>query len=380
MALRRLLALFIPVALFSAANAPVIDQPLSYAGVSYETILFDTKDGDLAQDEYAEVGDGRIFYRAGAKEDTGVLMVKPLVVIGASTSPEVIDLRDGRTKVAVACERCAAYGYFTDDTGKVTRQQITHKEYDDGRKVANAPFPQKSKKVSLLKSLTTKEAEAAIARDATSGANTTSSTSVSVSHTNTGSNLILMGACWHGTDEVESMTYNSVAMTEIARNADTRDSEFSYLINPATGANTLSCSWSSSAAFSGIMGMSYTGAAQTGQPDSSNSASQSTGAATVTISTTVVDTSGAWFVCVYVADGGGAFTPNSPTSLNKSQTSAQETFQGYDSNGTVASGSQTCSVTYDGGGGTLTFRKYIASISDAAAAAAVEKGYFFLTE
>ena len=106
----------------------------------------------------------------------------------------------------------------------------------------------------------------AIALDVgTSGGNNGGGTSHTYSHTCTGSNLILfVGVSTNSSsDLITGVTYNSVAMTLVDKQAGTSTnySYLFYLINPATGANNVVVSASSSTTiYSGAV--SYTGAKQ----------------------------------------------------------------------------------------------------------------------
>ncbi len=135
----------------------------------------------------------------------------------------------------------------------------------------------------------------AIAFDAAStGEKTTSSTSITVSHTCTGNNLILFVGV--GTfdssagQKVSGVTYNGVAMTQIGtrRVAGSLDNTLWYLINPATGTHDIVASYASQNECY-LVAASYTGAKQTGQPDATaGNAGQSSTAITAVV-TTVAD-------------------------------------------------------------------------------------------
>ncbi len=136
----------------------------------------------------------------------------------------------------------------------------------------------------------------AIAFDAASSGYITnvSSSSMTVSHTCSGSDRILVVAvaCYaaSGGDVVSGITYNGTAMTFVAKEKGngTNTNTYSYLyylVAPATGANNIVVSFSSNITYAWLAASSYTGAAQTGQPDASDSATSG-----ATTSTTVTDT------------------------------------------------------------------------------------------
>lgn len=180
-----------------------------------------------------------------------------------------------------------------------------------------------------------------IAFDASATGTTGSGATISWSHTCTGSNLILWVFVEGGnanTTDITGVTYNSVALTKANAyvNNQNRGSYLWYLINPATGTNTVTVS-NSSGAFAAASSCSYTGVKQSGQPDSSGTGTTASGTS-VTASTTVV-ASGCWLV------GGTRFTSASPVltagaGTTKRASSSAEMFIG-DSNGTVSTGSQS---------------------------------------
>ena len=130
----------------------------------------------------------------------------------------------------------------------------------------------------------------AIAFDAfTDGNYTNSATTHTFSHTCTGSDRILFVTGFTNTssDYITGITYNGVAMTLVNKlaAAASRYAYIFYLVAPATGANNVVLTASSSSALGGNAS-SYTGASQTGQPDASSS--QTIGASPVNNSVTTV--------------------------------------------------------------------------------------------
>ncbi len=109
----------------------------------------------------------------------------------------------------------------------------------------------------------------AIARDtSTSASGAPTSSPGTWSHTCTGSNLILfVGVESTGaSDNVTGATYNGVAMTLVQKQArlDGREVYLFVLVNPATGSNTVSVSWTGTDGHF-LSAISYTGAAQNNQ-------------------------------------------------------------------------------------------------------------------
>lgn len=188
----------------------------------------------------------------------------------------------------------------------------------------------------------------AIALDATSSGTVASNTTFSVSHTCTGSNrLLATGLTAYANPSgatLTGITYNSAAETSAGGPATPQGNcrcHLYYKVAPDTGANNVTASFSP-ATDSGMVSVSYTGAAQTGQPDSSASGN-GTGA-TITATTTVVAAS-CWLVAHMTLMNAGLAASTGATSRGI------VTFQGtarcgtFDSNGTVATGSRSMAAT-----------------------------------
>jgi hypothetical protein len=132
-----------------------------------------------------------------------------------------------------------------------------------------------------------------IALDATSTSGSQSSiSSYSWSHTCTGSSgLLAIGDSHYGTLDrtITGITYNSVAMTAIRSDVGGTASRSTiyYMVAPSSGVNTIAVTYSGSVLYGAGSAVSYTGAAQTGQPDANNGAS-GTIATTISVSVTTV--------------------------------------------------------------------------------------------
>lgn len=182
----------------------------------------------------------------------------------------------------------------------------------------------------------------AIAFDAV--AEGTAGANPSWNHTCTGTDLILFVQVGASIDTITGVTYNAVAMTEITRTtfpgAGHAGLVLFYLVNPTTGTNSVAVT-SSNAGTNGIS-QSYTGAAQTGQPDSFNVNNNGTGTTSLTTSTTVVGAN-CWLVGGSSNDDGGTVGAGAGTTVRA------DNGQGHamgDSNATVSTGSQSLIFTY----------------------------------
>lgn len=136
-----------------------------------------------------------------------------------------------------------------------------------------------------------------------SGGRNLSTTSVTLSHTCTGSDRILLVGVHTETsvDQISGVTYAGVAMTRVGT-VLTTGSERDYLyilVAPATGANNIVVSASSTAIIS-CSSVSYTGARQSSQPDASGTNTATTTAFTVSVTTTVNQ---CWLVGTFSSSG-----------------------------------------------------------------------------
>lgn len=136
----------------------------------------------------------------------------------------------------------------------------------------------------------------AIALDATSTGTSTSTSPVTISHTITGSNTILItsGESFSlGSTTISTPTYNSVSenLLDTTKTVGTNGLVgLWYLLNPTTGANTVSMAFGGSTPFGCIGSVSWSGVSQTGQPDAVQGATGTSNNPSTTI-TTVADNS-----------------------------------------------------------------------------------------
>lgn len=197
-------------------------------------------------------------------------------------------------------------------------------------------------------------------------------TNVNYSHTVTGSNMLMAG---HGglldgsanNAQPSSWTYNAISFTglQTAPGSNGTDQCLAYLavlVAPATGANTAQFTvtkvLTASKQLSGET-ISYSGCAQTGQPDASAQfTNASYSAATIVVTNTVVASS-CWLT--------GGFVDPDITSAGTQTTQVNLTMfnaRAADSNGTVGTGSQALTFNRSG-----TFPVGAAAMSIAPAAA-----------
>jgi hypothetical protein len=185
----------------------------------------------------------------------------------------------------------------------------------------------------------------AIAPDATGGSRGTSTTSLTYSHTCTGSNLLLLvGGFLSAGDVITGVTYAGVSMTQLIKQITSVSSYGVYmygLLAPNTGANNVVISASSSGVIDGSS-TSYTGVKQTGLPD----ASIANDSVLTTITTTLTTITDNCWTALYSA---GDRTPSASTgsTLRNSQSDGAL----FDSNGAITpAGSTSMTITRAVGG------------------------------
>lgn len=162
-----------------------------------------------------------------------------------------------------------------------------------------------------------------IAFDAASSANTTGASPFTWSHTCTGSNLFLVVALSNAAgDQVTSVTYNGVAMTQVNKqNVFGGDEVYLYILaNPATGANTISVS-KSSGNMAGAAA-SYTGCKATTQPDASTTGTSGPSTTYAESITSIADK--CWHISGVFGNALNAITAGSSTSVRVNNTTVRD--------------------------------------------------------
>jgi hypothetical protein len=258
-----------------ALAAPVVPQEMRWLQ-SYETVAFETSDGDLALNEYAVKDEDEWYVRTSPKSRAG---------FHATTSADAIA---GKKEVFIRCERCAYYSEFVSGKGEIVRVPFEG-NYDDLRHVKDAPQP---RRLELVNALAAQQGAAAIAFDAVSGtSNTTAVTSLSWSHTSAASAVLFIGymaeeAC--GSTDATSVTYNGDALTNVVNynNVEEQCVEIWVDSAPESGSHTAVINIEGGGANdpNGIS-MSYTGA-DTSSPTGASNTCLNPGASACDISVT----------------------------------------------------------------------------------------------
>ncbi len=189
----------------------------------------------------------------------------------------------------------------------------------------------------------------AIAFDAAAGVTTAvAASSVSHSHTCSGSDRILFAVGFaNATGGNLTATYNGVAMSAIQTVSNGIKITLFYLVAPASGANTLQINWDGSATVLRVASASYTGAAQSGQPDSSTTGTDA--ASPFRISTTTV-ADNCWTIAAFGDNSGTVMTVEAGTT-NRAGSGVSTLVLGDSNAAQTPAGSVTLGVTGAGSGG-----------------------------
>jgi len=204
----------------------------------------------------------------------------------------------------------------------------------------------------------------AIALDTTTdGGLANPATSLTFTHTTTGSNLILFVSCFgdvsNDADAFTGITYNSVALTLIGKTNPTGDRwvYLWYLIGPTTGSHNVVVSTNFSSAID-CHAASYTGVSQSGQPDASvtNSNTSVANGSDYTTTITVV-AANSWTIIAGRINSGSGITAGSGTTTRQSGSNGLYT---ADSNGALSAGS-TSLILHNGSGSSVIAGSVMAS-------------------
>lgn len=354
--MRKLLALLgIGMITTVAFAAPVIPTETRWL-VSYETLTFDTGNGDLGMNQYAVDPDtlnGQPIYyiRTEPQSQAGVKATTDATAIQGKQEVAILAKKDENNP---DCTGCSYYSEF--QAGKQTIRVPYQGRYNDLKEVKNTPQPTHT----VLASAT--EVMAAIAFDNVSTSTFTGSgSSFSWSHTSTGSNLALYVGISSILRTVSSVTYNGTAMTKAIQQQGASGDVYStgmYLANPSTGANTVSVTLSASDLESFGGAITLTGVDQTTPVNASSSAPAFSDSVTVGQENSwIVDNLG-------VAQGSSLTVGAGQTSRWNELNGGGDTRVVGSSKGPVSTGSQSMSYTggiYDPAIVLLAFSPYVAA-------------------
>lgn len=140
--------------------------------------------------------------------------------------------------------------------------------------------------------------------------------------------------------DITGVTYNGVAMTSLGTYTyGLRGGQLWYLLNPASGANTVSISHTG-AVFTIGVAASYTGVKQSGQPDAAIN-TQTTASGTSLTATVTVTATGSWLVTGTITEG-NALTAGTGATLRITGSNVAVAL--FDSNGSPGTGSQSMTI------------------------------------
>lgn len=178
-----------------------------------------------------------------------------------------------------------------------------------------------------------------IALDASTSGGSTTASSLTFSHTCTGANLrLVVDVLGDSADSITGVTYNGVAMTQVAKKQQASSGPFVYsytLVGPATGAHNVVISASGSITMAGFA-TSYKNCSQGGIDTSGTSSGNF--ASNSDVGTTITVGAGANWMHMASANSGGV-TPTAGSSTTQRQAIAG--FGAWDSNGALSAGSHT---------------------------------------
>lgn len=189
----------------------------------------------------------------------------------------------------------------------------------------------------------------AIAFDAATDGGSDTNTSLTYSHTTSGSDRVLLvgvvGATGASDDFITGVTYNSVSMSlvdKVAANGNRWEYLF-LLVNPASGANNVVVSASTSD-FLASQAASYTGCAQSGQPNADNTGQNfSTSFLPIAATSSVAD---CWFVMHANGFTGSPMQAGTDTTRRVGGAAPFGLHAIGDSNGPLSAGSHTLELGY----------------------------------
>lgn len=192
----------------------------------------------------------------------------------------------------------------------------------------------------------------AVAFDSSAAGNAANVSSLTFSHTCTGTGTTgLLLVCLETVDAngrtISSATYNGVAMTQVPTispytPAAGRLHYMFYLLSPTVGAHNIVLTMTGAVSNNLVAAStSYTGVKQTGFPDASGQTfNASTPGSNLSISITSV-ASGCWLTGFGTAEGSGGVSAGTSTTERTSSAYGNCFVAGFDSNGTVPSGSNS---------------------------------------
>lgn len=319
MKLKKLILSILGIGMASAAGLSGFEE-MRYLQ-SYETLAFETADGDLGLNEYVIIRNNTLLplkvvktSRIPAYTENTLYLIREVPKDKGSwkvtnDTAKIV----GKKEVKFRCEACIYFSEFIDRNGEKYRKQIAKPDYDGMRYIKGFRHPKETEFV------LGKQVRAAPTFDATvnNHANAAATSYTLPMTLGSISNPALVVTVRKNAlgNTVDSVTYNAVTMTRERKassggGAD-REIESFVLINPTTGsAQNIVASYSAST-WSGISASSYSGSNQTTLIGAENSAGavDCTAASGVTTTLTSSSTDSTIVSTVQgIRDGSGVFT------------------------------------------------------------------------
>lgn len=266
-------------------GAEVIPTDMKWA-VLYETVAFETVDGDLAFDQYAyDHVTGDYFIRESPKESQNFIIHNPSNPTRARTLT-VEEIKAGRTEVAIRCHGCASYAEFVDQVGR--RHRVPYSNTDMRTKKYLQERPTLKERRTLIGALVDKTSTASAAYGKVQSkidVSTAAANQVVIAYTSavTAGNTLVIGTGYNGSTatRVSSMSGNSNTYTRVtgATEASFVAGEVWYAYNVNSGTTTLTINYTHTMDI-GVALVEYNGLLSATTPlDVSTSTSCATGCA-----------------------------------------------------------------------------------------------------
>ncbi len=306
---------------------------------SYETVLFDTADGDLHFYQFARYEDGYII-RTKSKSESNFECV--------GMNHNVNDLQE------VQIIGKAYYNEFLDAKRKIARVRTNQLEYDGIRYIKNHPQPVRIELVDQLPEPDPPKQPPEHHSIAFDGASDTGYlpgpiSSWSWGHECDGDNrLLAVGVCLrtNASRTISSATYNGDSLSQITSDFySTVQTFLLYMVAPDSGGSYNVSITLDDTVYATVSGaISYTGAAQTGQPDTYNQGHAYSQSASVSVTT---GEDGCWVISAVCAQG-SSLTPSQTQRWNQA---IYQTVGGGSDIEVSSAGNQTMTWTLNDGTG-----------------------------
>ena len=267
---------------------------------SYETLAFETSDGDLALDEYLVITENTLLPLKVVQSSKIPRYTESVLYLIREVSKdkgawivtnELVKIAN-KKEVKFRCEACIYFSEFIDSNGEVYRKQISESDYNGMRYIKNFDHPRETEFV------LGKKVRAAPAFDAqVTGTNTVAATSYTLAMTlgSISNPALVISSTKNALANTVTATYNSVSMTEERKLSsdvgNDREIVTFSLANPTTGSSQNIVTSFSGSTWAGIMAFSYAGVNQAAPVGAKKTHHEGSCSTTDGISTTITSSS-----------------------------------------------------------------------------------------